>query len=354
MVQIDHVHFYVDSARVWRDWFVHLFGFEAQPCLSTPETHQERLTCAELRVHLSSPASPNSPIADFLQKHPPGVADIALRVQNLAEICAHPQVRVLIPPHDSSTGQRMAQIAAWGSLRHTLIEGDQDDQDEQEATVRETGGKSGPVAAIDHCVLNVPAGELPAAVEWYCQVLGFHPKQQFAIATARSSLRSQVLVHPETGVQFPVNEPTSGNSQIQEFLDHNRGAGIQHIALKTPDILHWVPQLRQLGLSFLNVPGTYYDGLRQKPGFCLSTPEWQRLVEAEILVDWQDANHPALLLQTFTAPIFEQPTFFFELIERRSIQVQGKTLTAQGFGEGNFQALFEAVEHQQLQRTGDR
>lgn len=348
MVQINHVHFYVDSARVWRDWFVHRFGFDAQPYLLTPETHQECLTRGKLRVHLSSPRSPNSPVADFLQKHPPGVADIALRVQNVAEICAHPQVRVLIPPHDSSTGQRIAQIAAWGSLRHTLIEGDL--EGDQATTVSENWPKFSPVVAIDHCVLNVPAGELGAAVEWYGQVLGFEPKQQFAIATARSSLHSQVLVHPQTGIQFPINEPTSGNSQIQEFLDHNRGAGIQHIALKTPDILHWVPRLRQLGLSFLRVPGTYYDALRQKPGFCLQEWEWQRLVEAEILADWQDANYPALLLQTFTEPIFEEPTFFFELIERRSLQVQGKTFTAQGFGEGNFQALFEAVEQQQLQR----
>ncbi|TVR07499.1 MAG: 4-hydroxyphenylpyruvate dioxygenase [Phormidium sp. GEM2.Bin31] len=355
MVQIDHVHFYVDQARVWRDWFVHILGFQSQPALITPDSQVEILNTDHLKVCLSAPRRPNSPVAQFLQKHPPGVADIALRVQNLAEICAHPKVRVLIPPHRSSEGELTAQIAAWGSLRHTLIEKLELEKLEgpSEEPVRKSG-TGGPVGAIDHSVLNVPSGTLQAAVDWYCDVLGFTPQQQFTIATARSSLHSQVLVHPDSGVQLPVNEPTSPNSQIQEFLDHNRGAGIQHIALNTPDILHWVPQLRQLGLSFLKVPGTYYEGLRQKPGFCLREPEWRELMEAEILVDWNDATYPALLLQTFTEPIFQQPTFFFELIERRSVQVQGQSITAQGFGEGNFQALFEAVEQQQLQRKGDR
>ena len=296
MVQIDHVHFYVDQAQIWRDWFVHRLGFQCQSSRRTPDSEQEVLDNGQLRLHLSAPRRPNSPIAQFLQKHPPGVADIALRVQNLAEICAHPRVTVLTPPHPSSAGELTAQIAAWGSLRHTLIQGG-----EREAR---RFPRKGPVGGIDHSVLNVPYGDLQAAVEWYCDILGFTPQQQFTIATARSSLHSQVLVHPDSGVQLPINEPTSPNSQIQEFLDHNRGAGIQHIALSTPDILYWVPQLRQLGLSFLKVPGTYYDGLRRKPGFCLKEPEWRRLVEAEILVDWNDATYPALLLQTFTKPIF--------------------------------------------------
>ncbi|NMG58123.1 4-hydroxyphenylpyruvate dioxygenase [Geitlerinema sp. P-1104] len=352
MVQIDHVHFYVDPAQVWRNWFVHLLGFQCQSSLRTLDHEQDVLDNGHLKLHLSAPRSPHSPIAQFLQKHPPGVADIALRVQNLAEICAHPKVRVLIPPHQTSGGELTAQIAAWGSLRHTLIQGQLKAQLEEPALEKgpRTPELERPVEAIDHSVLNVPRGELQAVVEWYCQVLGFTPQQQFTIATARSSLHSQVLVHPDSGVQLPINEPTSANSQIQEFLDHNRGAGIQHIALKTPDILHWVPQLRQLGLSFLKVPGTYYEGLRQKPGFCLKESEWRQLIEAEILVDWNDATYPALLLQTFTEPIFKEPTFFFELIERRSVQVQGQSITAQGFGEGNFQALFEAVEQQQLQR----
>jgi 4-hydroxyphenylpyruvate dioxygenase len=144
-------------------------------------------------------------------------------------------------------------------------------------------------------------------------------------------------------VQFPINEPTSANSQIQEFLDVNQGPGIQHIALQTPQIVKAIAQLRHRGLSFLPIPSTYYTQLRtQHQGLPLSTAELEEIAAQEILVDWHNEASQALLLQTFTQPIFEQPTFFFELIERRQ--------EAQGFGEGNFRALFEAIEREQLKR----
>jgi 4-hydroxyphenylpyruvate dioxygenase len=192
-------------------------------------------------------------------------------------------------------------------------------------------------------VLNVATGDLERALRWYEDVLGFQRQQTFMIQTDQSGLRSQVLVHPISGVQFPINEPTSANSQIQEFLDVNQGSGIQHIALQTPQIVKAIAQLRNLGLSFLPIPPTYYTQLRlSHPKLPLSASEFEEITAQQILVDWQDKSTNALLLQTFTQPIFEQPTFFFELIERR----QG----AQGFGEGNFRALFEAIEREQLKR----
>jgi 4-hydroxyphenylpyruvate dioxygenase len=191
--------------------------------------------------------------------------------------------------------------------------------------------------------LNVATGDLERALSWYEEVLGFQRQQRFMIETENSGLRSQVMVHPASGVQFPINEPTSANSQIQEFLDVNQGAGIQHIALQTPQIVKAIAQLRHRGLAFLPIPSTYYTQLRtQHQGLPLSTAELEEIAAQQILVDWHNEASQALLLQTFTQPIFEQPTFFFELIERRS--------QAKGFGEGNFRALFEAIEREQLKR----
>ena len=196
-------------------------------------------------------------------------------------------------------------------------------------------------------VLNVRVGDLEKVVSWYEAVLGFQKRQNFAIETERSGLYSQVLVHPD-GVQLPVNEPLCLNSQIQEFLERNRGAGIQHIALSTPRIVRAIARLKTAGLQFLSVPFTYYEQLLQDyPQIGNLAQEWDAIVQQQILVDCQ--NSPAndltfpLLLQIFTQPIFEQPTFFFEFIERCA--------SARGFGEGNFRALFEAIEREQIKRS---
>ena len=132
------------------------------------------------------------------------------------------------------------------------------------------------------------------------------------------------------------------NSQIQEFLDINRGAGIQHIALRTSNLKSAIAQFRARGLSLLSVPESYYTELKKRPGLPLSSQELAAIAQQEILVDWKEDAQNAVLLQIFTQPIFEQPTFFFEFIERRS--------QAQGFGEGNFRALFEAIESEQIKR----
>ncbi|HEY9645050.1 MAG TPA: VOC family protein, partial [Chroococcidiopsis sp.] len=204
---------------------------------------------------------------------------------------------------------------------------------------------------IDHAVLNVAAGDLSTAIAWYENAFGFRRQQGFTIQTAYSGLSSQVLVHPQGHAQLPINEPISPSSQIQEFLDCNRGPGIQHVALKTDNSLRAIADLRQRGLRFLPVPPTYYGQLRQRADFWLSELQWQAIAAQQLLIDWQPHSQ-ALLLQAFTQPIFAIPTFFFELIERRPCQLTQNP--AQGFGEGNFRALFEAVEREQRKRTQPR
>ncbi len=342
-MKIDRVHFYVEDARAWRDWFVHKLSFQAVTAKLSNHTSTEVVKNGHVYFVLSSPLTPLSPVAKFLRQHPPGVADIAFCVEDVEAVMnkAIAHGAKVLQPIQSQNDYKWGKIAAWGSLSHTLIE-------------RKAGGGAGGAgeeifypspftfSGIDHLVLNVPAGELEPAVAWYQNTLDFHARQTFTIQTDRSALHSRVMVSRNSCVQLPINQPASPNSQIQEFLDINRGSGIQHIALHTPNIVRSLAQFRSCGVSFLPVPSTYYTQLQQRLGLPLSAAEFEEIAQQQILVDWQDTHPDAVLLQTFTQPIFGQPTFFFELIERRS--------QAMGFGEGNFRALFEAIEREQMKR----
>lgn len=337
-MKIDRVHFYVEDAKVSRDWFVNRLGFQSVPsAVSSLDTRTEVVKSGAVCFALSSPLSSSSPVAKFLSQHPPGVADISFCVDDvetaLNRAIAH-GAKVL------QQAPGWGKIAAWGGLTHTLVGGGGErrwtrmDADED--------GEGVGFSGIDHVVLNVAAGDLDLAVAWYRDALDFQAKQTFKIQTERSALHSQVMVSRDKQVQLPINQPASANSQIQEFLDVNKGAGIQHIALETPDIIGAIAQFRRCGVDFLAVPASYYTQLQERPGLPLCAMEIAEIAEQQILVDWQETLPQALLLQTFTQPIFGEPTFFLEIIERRS--------QARGFGEGNFRALFEAIEREQLKR----
>ncbi|MEH2389184.1 MAG: 4-hydroxyphenylpyruvate dioxygenase [Nostoc sp.] len=350
-MKIDHVHFYVEDAKVWRDWFVHHLGFQAvADRISSFHTCTEVVKSGTVCFFLSSPLLPTSPVAEFLRQYPPGVADVAFAVEDVEGAIALAEkhgATILQPIQERQVGTaflKCGKIAAWGGLTHTLIEKSfvTNTNDNGQITNDNT------FTAIDHIVLNVAVGELECAVAWYENILDFQPQQAFKIKTDRSALHSQVMVSRNGSVQLPINEPASSNSQIQEFLDVNRGPGIQHLALRTTNLVSAIAQFRASGLSLLSVPQTYYSQLKQRPGLSLSPLEMEAIAQQEILVDWQEytplegGNIAPLLLQIFTQPIFEQPTFFFEFIERR--------FQAKGFGEGNFRALFEAIESEQIKR----
>ncbi|WP_375513001.1 4-hydroxyphenylpyruvate dioxygenase [uncultured Nostoc sp.] len=347
-MKIDHVHFYVEDAKMWRDWFVHHLGFQAVADRSTSfHTCTEVVKSGAVCFFLSSPLLPTSPVAEFLRQYPPGVADVAFAVEDVKSAIALAQkhgATILQPVQERQVGTeflKCGKIAAWGGLTHTLIE---------RSLVFDKGQMTNDntFTAIDHIVLNVAVGELENAVAWYENILDFQPQQAFKIKTNRSALHSQVMVSHNGSVQLPINEPASRNSQIQEFLDVNRGPGIQHLALRTTNLVSAIAKFRASNLSLLSVPQSYYTQLKQRPGLPLSPLELEAIAQQEILVDWQEytpleaGNTAPLLLQIFTQPIFEQPTFFFEFIERR--------YQAQGFGEGNFRALFEAIESEQIKR----
>lgn len=366
-MDIGYVHFYVKDAVFWRQWFQRRMAWRWLDSVANQHTHTEVLYSGSVFVALSMPKTEASSVFRSLQQFPPGVADVAFQVRDLDALLEKAVVAgaKLLQPRQQYGGWKWAKLAGWGRLTHTLIE--KTDQPPKAVQWMEDGDSLQPlidseaisdrnfqetsIVAIDHAVLNVPVGELQPAVDWYCEIFGFQPQQNFNIQTQKSGLSSQVLTHPQGKVQLPVNEPTSANSQIQEFLNYNRDAGIQHIALKSKNILASVAQMRSNGIPFLSVPESYYDQLKASCDGLISPQELVQIQEQEILVDWkqneieianQNCQKVPLLLQTFTKPIFEEPTFFFEVIERRS--------QARGFGEGNFRALFEAIEREQKKR----
>ena len=178
-------------------------------------------------------------------------------------------------------------------------------------------------------------------VKYYEDVFGMTEMIHFsdeAISTEYSALMSKVVTSGDGRVKFPINEPAEGKrkSQIDEYLEFYEGAGAQHIAVATRDIVGTVAAMRERGVEFLTVPDTYYDEVPSR------VPEVREqladLRRQGILVDRDDEGY---LLQIFTKPVGDRPTVFFEVIERHG---------ARGFGEGNFKALFEAIEREQAAR----
>ncbi|NJL89978.1 MAG: 4-hydroxyphenylpyruvate dioxygenase [Coleofasciculaceae cyanobacterium SM2_1_6] len=354
---VDHVHFYVEDARKWSHWFQANLDFQSLGTEINKHTHTEILGSGMVQFRLSSSLDRHSPVANFLQTHPPGVVDIALVVDDLPGILARAAIyggkiyqgfqkdyqnTQNIQDIQNTQEITSAKIKSWGTLSHTLLKKPSIYQYISPSSSLFSLPKSSPYIRIDHLVLNVPPGELAQAVQWYQQVFQLQPQQEFSIATPHSGLCSQVLLDPQTGFQLPINEPTSANSQIQEFLDLNHGAGIQHLALQVHTITELVTQLRGSGVEFLPISPDYYQELQARGAIALSSQELAVVKSQEILVDWEAESPESLLLQIFTQPIFSQPTFFFELIERRS--------HAQGFGARNFRALFTAMEQEQHQR----
>jgi 4-hydroxyphenylpyruvate dioxygenase len=158
------------------------------------------------------------------------------------------------------------------------------------------------------------------------------------ISTEYTALMSKVVSNGNGYVKFPINEPAKGRkkSQIEEYIDFYQGAGVQHIAVATKDIIFTVGELRKRGVDFLEVPATYYDDLIDRVGEIKE--DLEILKDLNILVDRDDEGY---LLQIFTKPVQDRPTLFFEIIQREG---------AQSFGKGNFKALFEAIEREQASR----
>jgi 4-hydroxyphenylpyruvate dioxygenase len=197
------------------------------------------------------------------------------------------------------------------------------------------------ISAVDHIVGNVQLGKMNYWVNFYHQVMGFRQLMAFDdkdISTEYSALMSKVMQNGNGRVKFPINEPAEGKrkSQIEEFLDYYLTPGAQHIAMITGNIIETVEKLRNNGVEFLRVPDTYYELLPDRVGTIKE--DYKTIQDLGILVDKDDEGY---LLQIFTKPIQDRPTMFVEIIQRHG---------AQGFGKGNFKALFESLELEQQRR----
>jgi 4-hydroxyphenylpyruvate dioxygenase len=343
-MKIDHIHFYVEDAAQTSDWLIQKMGFQSGGQQINEHTHTAIVGSGQILLRVSSALSDASPVAKYLDRHPAGVVDIAFLVEDLDVLRARiDQLNIQVitdrtlSNHDSS----QITIKGWGDYQHTLI------ADHAKKSAFTTSSEKS-LIDIDHVVLNVAQHQLVAATQWYQDIFDFQVQQSFEIQTNYSGLYSKALIDPTGQVQFNINEPSTANSQIQTFLNLHRGAGIQHVALKAQNIFQAVASMRTKNLEFLSIPDAYYQNLKNRlsyedateiqqiNNFPLSQKEWQELGKSGVLLDWSDSKNTELLLQIFTQPIFAQPTFFFEIIERRG--------QAQGFGEGNFLALFQAIE----------
>jgi 4-hydroxyphenylpyruvate dioxygenase len=343
------------------------FGMElvaySGPVTGNRDHHAYVLRSGAVRFVLKGAVSPGSPVADHHRQHGDGIVDIALEVPDVDRCVAHARrqgATILEAPHavsDEHGTVRLASIATYGQTRHSLVDRSRYHGPYLPGYVPRrsvpTTGTAQPSCspgaprryfqALDHVVGNVELGQMDEWVGFYHRVMGFVNMAEFVggdIATEYSALMSKVVANGNHRVKFPLNEPALGKrkSQIDEYLEFYQGAGAQHLALATNDIIATVDGLRANGIEFLSTPDSYYTdpALRERIGHVRVPVE--ELQSRGILVDRDEDGY---LLQIFTKPIGDRPTVFFEFIERHG---------SLGFGKGNFQALFEAIEREQEKR----
>jgi 4-hydroxyphenylpyruvate dioxygenase len=351
----DHVEFYVGNAKQAANYYMSAFGFE-QLAYAGPETGvRDRVSYLlqqnKLRFVLTASLLPDDEIARHVSLHGDGIKDVAILVEdaNAAfEMAVRGGARVIEAPRileDASGRLVRATIATYGETVHSFIQRD------GYAGVFAPGfvearksiamAHSPNLLYIDHCVGNVGWGEMDQWGDFYARVFGFSQLVSFDdkdISTEFTALRSKVMTDARHRVKFPINEPAQGKkkSQIEEYLDFYRGAGVQHMAIRTEDIAETIRALKSNGVEFLDTPDSYYDMLEEQVGRIDEAMETLR--ELRILVDRDDMGY---MLQIFTKPLQDRPTLFFEIIQRKG---------SLSFGKGNFKALFVSIEREQEKR----
>jgi 4-hydroxyphenylpyruvate dioxygenase len=351
----DHVELWVGNAKQAAYYYEHAFGFRrtayAGPENGTRDRASYVLEQNDIRLVVSSALHPGHEIGDHANAHGDGVKDIALRVPDAANaynVAVERGARGVREPYlleDDFGKVELATIATYGDVVHTFV-GRQGYEGAYlpgyVAHESANGSDEGLVLlAIDHIVGNVELGHMDEWVSFYERVFGMTEMIHFSdddISTEYSALMSKVMTDGQGKIKFPINEPAEGKrkSQIDEYLEFNHGPGAQHIAMQSSNIVQAVEALQRRGVAFLTTPETYYE---ETPGRVGEIDEsWDDLRRLRILADRDDDGY---LLQIFTKTAQDRPTLFFEVIERHG---------ARGFGDGNFKALFEAIEREQALR----
>jgi len=350
----DHIEFYVGNARQAALFYQHCMGFECV-AYAGPETGiRDRASYVlqqnKIRFVLTSALRPESEIAAHVHKHGDGVKVLALWVddarKSFLETTSRGAVAVAEPQRikDDSGEVVVASIKTYGETIHTFVE-----RKNYKGPFlpgykpRNSTSPANPLGLkyVDHCVGNVELGKMNEWVRFYEDVMGFKLLITFDdndISTEYSALMSKVVSNGNGYIKFPINEPAKGKkkSQIEEYLEFYQGAGVQHIAIATDDIIFTVAELRKRGMEFLHVPDTYYEDVMDRVGSI--EEDLKDVKKLNILIDRDEEGY---LLQIFSKPVQDRPTLFFEIIERNG---------AKSFGKGNFKALFESIEREQALR----
>jgi len=359
----DHITFYVGNAKQSASYYSTRFGFEiyGYQGLETGSRDVSKYVVRQNKIYfvfVSAYEPDNLEHGNHLIKHGDAVKDVAFTVEDLDIIVKKAKergatiVKDIWSESDEFGTVRFAILQTYGDTTHTFVE-------RKGYNGRFLPGYKEPLDSdallkllpptkldfIDHCVGNQPDLQMESAVEWYEKNLQFHrfwSVDDKQIHTEYSALRSIVMTNYEETIKMPINEPATAKkkSQIEEYVQYNGGAGVQHIALNTSDIISAVKNLRSRGLHFLTIPDTYYELLRKK----LSVSKVKVKEDLKILQDQQilvDFDENGYLLQIFSKNMQDRPTLFIEVIQRYNFE---------GFGAGNFKSLFEAIELEQDRR----
>lgn len=345
---------YVGDAKQAAHFYKSAMGFQSEAFSGLETGKTDRVSYVvkqdKIRLVLTAPLVPGTEISEHIEKHGDGVKVIALWVEDAEkaweETTSRGAISYMEPQviEDENGQVKQSGIHTYGDTVHLFIERKNYqgtflpgfkkwDSDYQTAP---TG-----LRFVDHMVGNVGWDEMKKWCEFYAKTMGFAQIVSFTdeqISTEYTALMSKVMSNGNGRIKFPINEPAEGKkkSQIEEYLDFYQGAGVQHIAVATNDIIATVSAMRERGVEFLYVPETYYDDLLERVGQI--DEDIEVLKKHGVLIDRDDEGY---LLQIFTKPIVDRPTLFFEIIQRKG---------AQSFGVGNFKALFEAIEREQQNR----
>ncbi|TPX33439.1 hypothetical protein SeMB42_g07470 [Synchytrium endobioticum] len=358
-----HLTFWVGNAKQAASYYITRFGFEYVGYRGLETGHRD--TCShvvrqgDIAFVFQSPLNPgNQLFSAHLGLHGDAVKDVAFKVDDARSVWEKAVARgakaVREPWEESDEHGTVvfATVATYGDCEHTFVE----TKNYRGAFLPQYQAPTRPdpivqllppvgLKLLDHIVGNQPDNEMVPVCDFYESALDFHrfwSVDDKQIHTEFSALRSIVMTDWDETVKMPVNEPANGKkkSQIQEYVDYHGGAGVQHLALKTDDIIKAVSAMRDRGAEFLTIPPAYYENLKERlrhSAVRIKEP-LHILQKLHILVDYDENGY---LLQIFSKPVEDRPTLFIEIIQRNNHQ---------GFGAGNFKALFEALEAEQDRR----
>lgn len=350
----DYLEFYVGNAKQAAYFYKAAFGFQsyAYAGLETGQRDKVSYVVKQNKITLvfTTPLNSNHPINEHLTKHGDGIKTYAITVDDATSAFEETTKRGGIPFMDPTVFEDqdgkivMSGIKTFGDTLNIFVERKNYNGIFLPGFRKWESSFNPPTVGlnyVDHAVGNVELGKMNHWVEYYEKVMGFHNLITFDdkdISTEYSALMSKVVSNGNGWIKFPINEPATGKkkSQIEEYLDFYEGAGIQHLALATDDIIYTVNELQKRGVEFLSVPDSYYEDLNERVGHI--DEEIKTIRSLNLLVDRDPDGY---LLQIFSKPLEDRPTLFFEIIQRKG---------ATSFGKGNFKALFESIEREQEKR----